>query len=78
MRGDQVEVQLDPKARDLINPGSVGQPRDRDPRVSFMTFDPKRRRLRLHRLDYDVKGAARAILAAGLHPNLAHRLDQGI
>jgi hypothetical protein len=43
-----------------------------------MTFDPKRRRLRLHRLDYDVKGAAKAILVAGLHRNLADRLGQGI
>jgi hypothetical protein len=43
-----------------------------------MTFDPKRRCLRLHRLEYDIKGAARAILAAGLHPNLADRLGQGI
>jgi predicted phosphodiesterase len=69
---------LQPQCRYLVNPGSVGQPRDRDPRVSFMTFDPKRRRLRLHRLDYDVKGAARTILTAGLHPNLADRLSQGI
>jgi predicted phosphodiesterase len=70
--------QLQPHCRYLVNPGSVGQPRDRDPRVSFMTYDPKRRRLRLHRLDYDVKGAAKAILAAGLHRNLADRLGQGI
>jgi predicted phosphodiesterase len=69
---------LQPQCRYLVNPGSVGKPRDRDPRLSFMTFDPKRRRLRLHRLDYDRKGAAKAILAAGLHPNLADRLDQGI
>lgn len=61
-----------------MNPGSVGQPRDRDPRVSFMTYNPKRHCLRLHRLDYDVKGAAKAILAAGLHRNLAERLGQGI
>ena len=73
-----VWFQLQPRCRYLVNPGSVGQPRDRDPRVSFMTFDPKRRCLRLHRLPYDVKGAARAILAAGLHPNLADRLSQGI
>lgn len=70
--------EMHPECRYLVNPGSVGQPRDRDARVSFMTFDPKRRRLRLHRLDYDVKGAAKAILTAGLHPNLADRLDQGI
>jgi predicted phosphodiesterase len=64
--------------RYLINPGSVGQPRDRDPRLSFMTYDPVGRRLKLHRLDYDHAGAARAILAAGLHPNLAERLQHGI
>ncbi|GLH68542.1 serine/threonine protein phosphatase [Geothrix rubra] len=69
---------LQPHCRYLVNPGSVGQPRDRDPRVSFLTYDPKRRRVRLHRLEYDVKGAARAILAAGLHANLADRLAQGI
>jgi predicted phosphodiesterase len=64
--------------RYLINPGSVGQPRDRDPRLSFMTFDPGSRRVKLHRLDYDHAGAARAILAAGLHPNLAERLHHGM
>ena len=69
---------LQPHCRYLVNPGSVGQPRDRDPRVSFMTFDSKRRCVRLHRLDYDRKGAAKAILAAGLHRNLADRLGQGI
>jgi predicted phosphodiesterase len=62
----------------LVNPGSVGQPRDRDPRLSFMTFDPANRRLKLHRMDYDHAGAARAIRAAGLHPNLAERLQHGM
>lgn len=62
----------------LINPGSVGQPRDRDPRLSFMTYDPARRRLKLHRMDYDHVGAADAIRAAGLHSNLAERLQHGI
>jgi predicted phosphodiesterase len=64
--------------RYLINPGSVGQPRDRDPRLSFMTYDPANRRVKLHRMDYDHAGAARAILAAGLHPNLAERLQHGM
>ena len=69
---------LQPHCRYLVNPGSVGQPRDRDPRTSFMTFDPRKRRLRLHRLEYDVKAAAKAITSAGLHQNLAARLSQGI
>ncbi len=70
--------QLRKGCRYLINPGSVGQPRDRDTRLSFMTFDPAAGRLKLHRLEYDHAGAARAILAAGLHPNLAERLHHGI
>lgn len=69
---------LKPGCRYLLNPGSVGQPRDRDPRLSFMTYDPKRLRVKLHRMDYDHRGAARAITAAGLHPTLAERLQHGI
>jgi predicted phosphodiesterase len=64
--------------RYLLNPGSVGQPRDRDTRLSFASYDPRRRRVRLHRMDYDYRGAAKAILNAGLHPNLAERLFHGI
>lgn len=69
---------LRPDCRYLVNPGSVGQPRDRDSRVSFMSYDPRHRRLKLHRLDYDHRGAARAILQAGLHPHLAERLGYGL
>ncbi len=64
--------------RYLINPGSVGQPRDRDNRLSFVSYDPRRKRLRLHRMEYDFAGAAKCIRAAGLHPNLAERLYHGI
>jgi predicted phosphodiesterase len=64
--------------RYLFNPGSVGQPRDRDPRISFMTYDPRGHRLKLHRLPYDRHGAAKAILAAGLPPHLAERLHHGL
>ena len=69
---------LRPGCRYLINPGSVGQPRDRDPRLSFASYDPARRRVRLHRMAYDLGGAAKAIRAAGLHPHLADRLFHGI
>ena len=50
-----VWFQLRDGCRYLVNPGSVGQPRDRDPRLSFMTYDPAARRLKLHRLDYDLR-----------------------
>jgi predicted phosphodiesterase len=69
---------LRPGCRYLANPGSVGQPRDRDLRTSFMTYDPRRKRVRLHRLDYDYGSAAAAILEAGLHPALAERLMKGM
>jgi hypothetical protein len=43
-----------------------------------MTYDPKRLRVKLHRMEYDHPGAARAIRVAGLHPTLAERLQHGI
>jgi predicted phosphodiesterase len=73
-----IAIHLREGCRYLVNPGSVGQPRDRDPRLSFMTYEPASRKLKLHRLDYDHVGAARAIRAAGLHPNLAERLQHGM
>ncbi len=69
---------LKPHCRYLINPGSVGQPRDRDPRLSFMIYDPVKRRFKLQRQEYDLKAAGKAILDAGLHINLAERLKHGI
>lgn len=69
---------LKPGCRYLVNPGSVGQPRDRDSRLSFMVHDPKRKRFKLIRLEYDHRGAAKAILKAGLHPHLAERLAYGM
>jgi len=69
---------LRPGCRYLANPGSLGQPRDKDTRTSFMTYDPRFRRVRLHRLEYDWAGAGRAIEEAGLHHALAERLRLGI
>lgn len=73
-----VWFKLRPGCRYLANPGSLGQPRDKDTRTSFMTFDPRHRRVRLHRLEYDWTSAAQAIEEAGLHPALAERLRLGI
>lgn len=61
----------------LVNPGSVGQPRDRDARASWVLYDPDARTVRFHRTPYDVAGAQNAILEAGLPSLLAHRLAEG-
>lgn len=57
--------------------GSVGQPRDGDPRAAYMLFDPAARRLTLHRIDYDIAAAMHAILTAAGDPDDAERLLEG-
>ncbi len=61
----------------LLNPGSVGQPRDADPRAAWLELDLESWTARYHREDYDVAAAAEAILAAGLPSSLAERLGVG-
>lgn len=68
---------LEEGCRDPINPGSVGQPRDGDPRAGFALVDTSARRIVLRRLDYDVERAAARVVAAGLPPVLAQRLAIG-
>jgi predicted phosphodiesterase len=77
LRGSRVVVDLDPGRRYLINPGSVGQPRDRDSRAAYGLYDTALRRFTLYRVVYDVHGAQRRILAAGLPAILAERLFHG-
>jgi diadenosine tetraphosphatase ApaH/serine/threonine PP2A family protein phosphatase len=60
--------------RYIINPGSIGQSRDRDLRLSFGIFDPDELTFEIVRLPYDNKKAAEKIRAAGLPPFLAERL----
>ena len=61
----------------LLNPGSVGQPRDGDPRASWLMLDLDAMAASFHRADYDVAGAAAAIRAARLPDSLAERLEYG-
>ncbi len=61
----------------LINPGSVGQPRDGDARAAWLELDDEEWTVRFHRLPYDIDAAARAILDAGLPASLAERLQVG-
>jgi diadenosine tetraphosphatase ApaH/serine/threonine PP2A family protein phosphatase len=61
----------------LLNPGSVGQPRDGDPRAAWLELDTQARTASFHRVAYDVERAAAPILAAGLPSRLADRLHTG-
>jgi predicted phosphodiesterase len=61
----------------LLNPGSVGQPRDGDPRASWLLLDLDGMDASYHRSDYDIAGAAAAIRAARLPDSLAERLEYG-
>jgi len=61
----------------LLNPGSVGQPRDGDPRAAWMLIDLDEQLAQYRRCDYDVAGAAGAIRAARLPDSLAERLEYG-
>ena len=61
----------------LLNPGSVGQPRDGDPRAAWLELDTDEWQATYHRVEYDIAGAADAIRAAGLPDLLADRLSVG-
>ena len=70
-------IQLDDANRYLINPGSVGQPRDGDPRAGFAVVDTAAREVTIHRVEYPVAQAQARILEEGLPEVLAQRLALG-
>jgi len=72
------EVDLSDTVCALVNVGSVGQPRDDDPRTAYVLYDSDERRTSLHRADYDIEHEAARILEAGLPPVLAERLMLGV
>lgn len=71
-------VRLEPGSRYLLNLGSVGQPRDGDPRAAYGIFDSEAMTVEFRRADYDVATAQKKILDAGLPPFLAERLSRGV
>jgi predicted phosphodiesterase len=70
-------LRLDPEATYLINPGSVGQPRDGDGRAAFALFDTEVRDVQYRRVSYDYEATRRKIEAAGLPDVLGARLAHG-
>ena len=73
------EAVVKDRAKYLINPGSVGQPRDRDPRASLLVYevDGDKKRLTYKRVDYDIGATQKKIFEADLNPSLAQRLSYG-
>ena len=61
----------------LLNPGSVGQPRDGDPRAAYLVLDLDARRASFRRVEYDIEQTQREIREAGLPELLAARLELG-
>lgn len=74
----ETKVKLDPNTRYLVNPGSIGQPRDKNPNPSFILFDSNKKELHFKRFTYNIKETQRKIREAGLPEILASRLESGI
>lgn len=64
--------------RALLNPGSVGQPRDGDPNASYLILDPELGRVAWHRVPYDVASVQQSMREVGLPSGLVARLALGI
>jgi diadenosine tetraphosphatase ApaH/serine/threonine PP2A family protein phosphatase len=73
----EIVLRLQRGARYLVNTGSIGQPRDGDPRAGYGVLDDEARELRLYRVPYAVEKAQQRIVAAGLPASLASRLAVG-
>lgn len=70
-------LNISPLKRYIVNVGSVGQPRDRNPQACYCIFDSKRQTIEIKRTDYNIKLAQDGIRSAGLPSFLAERLAIG-
>jgi diadenosine tetraphosphatase ApaH/serine/threonine PP2A family protein phosphatase len=70
-------LDIDSRGPRLVNPGSVGQPRDGDPRAAFATWDQVSGRITFHRVPYDVDTTVRDVRQLGLPSELAVRFETG-
>jgi len=71
------EIQMQLGKKYFINTGSVGQPRDNDPRASYCIYEVTKRRITFRRVAYDIAAAQKRIKAAGLPDRLSQRLANG-
>lgn len=74
---DREKISIDPKEAWILNPGSVGQPRDHDPRASCAIYDDNRHEFGLHRVPYDIAAVQQKMHRAGLPDFLGRRLTHG-
>jgi predicted phosphodiesterase len=74
----ETELELRPEARYILNPGSVGQPRDEDPRAAYLLLDTERRVASWRRVEYDVAATQAQMRAEHLPPALIERLALGL
>jgi diadenosine tetraphosphatase ApaH/serine/threonine PP2A family protein phosphatase len=74
---DELTVSIKTGFKYLFNVGSVGQPRNRDPRASFAVYDSDDKTVTRYRIPYDIASAQKKILAVGLPERLALRLETG-
>lgn len=73
----KIEFRMEQGTVYMINPGSIGQPRDGDPRAGFATYDSESAVVTFHRVPYDIAAAQKDIRDAGLPARLADRLAEG-
>jgi predicted phosphodiesterase len=74
---EKSELQLQDGVTYMINPGSVGQPRDGDPRAAFLLYDTENATIVFYRVPYNISAAQKKILEAGLPARLGSRLAEG-
>jgi predicted phosphodiesterase len=72
-----VKLEIKKNTKYMVNPGSIGQPRDNDPRAAFLLYDVDAAVITFYRVPYDIARAQEKIFAAGLPERLAIRLEEG-
>jgi predicted phosphodiesterase len=76
--GPELDCSTEGASRILVNVGSVGQPRDEDPRAAYAIYDTDLHKINVRRVRYDIAKTQRKIRAAGLPEMLADRLSMGV